>query len=47
MITLERLEDLIASNPWMLSWIECVRSLQEIKMFEMFREGNFDDGRTK
>jgi hypothetical protein len=47
MVTPERLDDMVASNPWLGAWMGYVRALQEVKILEIFGSGNMDDGRMK
>jgi hypothetical protein len=47
MVTPERLDDMVANNPWLGAWMCHVRALQEVKILEIFGSGNMDDGRMK
>jgi hypothetical protein len=47
MVTPERLDDMVASNPWLGAWMGYIRALQEVKILEIFGGGNMDDGRMK
>jgi hypothetical protein len=46
-VTSNRLCEMVALYPWMVSWMEYIRGLQEMKIFEMFGSGNMEDGRMK
>ena len=47
MVTPERLDDMVVSNPWLGAWMVNIRALQEVKILEIFGSGNMDDGRMK
>jgi hypothetical protein len=47
MVPPERLDELVANNPWLGAWMGYIRALQEVKILEIFGGGNIDDGRMK
>ena len=42
-VTGQRLDELIASNEWLETWIDHIRTLQEVKISEMFSSGDLED----